>query len=221
VADVATFRDEYRRQELGPSYSGWGHFAFTSIGSLAAIAFAASRVTAMRGWEWAVIPATLLFANLAEYFGHKGPMHHLRPGLRLIFHRHTQQHHRFFTADQMECTRTSDFKMILFPPVMLLFFLGGIATPAGLAVYFLVSPNAGWLFAACAVGYFLLYEWLHFAYHQPPRGIWRHLPGLARLRRHHQLHHDPHRMDRNFNLTFPIADWLFGTMDDGSKSRDS
>ena len=215
MADVATFRDEYRRTELGRNYSGWGHFAFTSIGSLLAIGFALTRLQGVRGWEWAVVPATFLFANLAEYFGHKGPMHHLRPGLRLVFHRHTQQHHRFFTFEHMQCTRTSDFKMILFPPVMLLFFLGGIATPAGLLVYFLVSPNAGWLFAATAVGYFLLYEWLHFAYHQPPVGIWRHLPGLAWLRRHHQLHHDPQRMDRNFNLTFPIADRIFGTMDRG------
>jgi len=212
---VATFRDEYRRTELGPHYTGWGHFAFTSLGSLAAIGFAISRVRGIHGWEWLVVPLTFLFANFAEYFGHKGPMHHLRPGLRLLFQRHTQQHHRFFTADHMECTRTTDFKMILFPPVMLVFFLGGIATPVGLIVYYLLSPNAGWLFAATAVGYFLTYEWLHFAYHQPTQGLWAAIPGLARLRRHHQLHHDPLRMDRNFNITFPIADALLGTMDRG------
>jgi len=33
------------------------------------------------------------------------------------------------------------------------------------------------------------------------------------LRRHHAAHHDPRLMTRyNFNVTFPIADRLFGTV---------
>ena len=213
VADVASFRDTYRREHIGARYSGWGHFCFTSIGALAAIAFVVSRVSAVAWWEWLVIPVAFVFANFAEYFGHRGPMHHLRPGLRLVFERHTQQHHRFYTHERMAADSPRDFKMVLFPPVMLLFFLGGMAAPSTLAIYFLVSPNAGWLFAAVAIGYFLTYEWLHFAYHQPDTSWISHLPGLARLRRHHQIHHDPRRMDRNYNITFPIADREMGTCD--------
>jgi hypothetical protein len=34
------------------------------------------------------------------------------------------------------------------------------------------------------------------------------------LRRHHSAHHNQSiMMERNMNLTFPIADWLFGTSD--------
>ena len=35
---------------------------------------------------------------------------------------------------------------------------------------------------------------------------------MQTLRRHHTRHHDLALMGRwNFNITFPIADWLFGT----------
>jgi len=39
---VAEFRAQYRGTEIGPRYTGWGHFAFTSTLSLAVIVWAAS-----------------------------------------------------------------------------------------------------------------------------------------------------------------------------------
>jgi sterol desaturase/sphingolipid hydroxylase (fatty acid hydroxylase superfamily) len=139
-------------------------------------------------------------------------MHHRRRGLGLIFTRHTLQHHRFFTDESMACDSSRDFKIMLFPPVMLVFFIGGLALPIGAAFFWLVSPNAGYLFATAAVAYFLLYEWLHFLYHLPSTSKAARLPFLGRLRRHHQLHHNPRRMSGwNFNITFPIGDLIFGT----------
>ena len=112
----------------------------------------------------------------------------------------------------MTCESSRDFKMILFPPVMLLFFLGVIATPLGTALFVLVSPNVGWLYVTVAMTYFLTYEWLHFAYHLDPSSPIGRLPLLGRLRRHHAAHHDPALMTRgNFNITFPICDRLYGT----------
>lgn len=78
------------------------------------------------------------------------------------------------------------------------------------------GPDAAWLFAATGMGYFALYEWLHLAYHLDPDGQVGRLPGMKRLRRHHTVHHDPRNMGRvNFNVTFPLADWWFGTWDRG------
>jgi len=82
----------------------------------------------------------------------------------------------------------------------------------GAGCFLLFGPNPGFLFVATAFGYFLTYEWLHFAYHLPDGHPLRALPGLARLRRHHQVHHDPHVMSHaHFNITFPLCDWAFGT----------
>ena len=105
-----------------------------------------------------------------------------------------------------------DFQMVLFPPVMLVFFLGFLAAPIGIVVGLLGGANLGWLFAIVAVSYFLTYEWLHWSYHQPDTSLVGRLWVVRRLRRHHTIHHDLRRMTTaNFNITFPIADRLFGT----------
>ena len=87
--------------------------------------------------------------------------------LAILFERHTQQHHRYYTHEAMAADSPRDFQMVLFPPVMLIFFLGFLATPIGLVIGYLGTPNLGWLFAATAISYFLTYEWLHWSYHQP------------------------------------------------------
>jgi len=212
-ARVAAFREGYRRRHVGPRYSGVGHFAFTSLGSLGVIGFALGRLDGVRPLEWLTIPAVFVLGNLVEFLGHRGPMHHRRKGLGLLFQRHTEQHHRFFTHDALAYESSRDVKMVLFPPVLLLFFLGGIATPLGMLAWWLISPAVGWLFAASAVGYYLSYEWLHFCHHLPPGHPVARLPVMARLRRHHQAHHDPSLMGRyHFNITLPLGDWLFGTL---------
>jgi hypothetical protein len=42
----------------------------------------------------------------------------------------------------------------------------------------------------------------------------RHIPLVNSIRRHHIAHHNTAlMMERNFNLTYPVADWFFGTSD--------
>ena len=44
--------------------------------------------------------------------------------------------------------------------------------------------------------------------------IVRRIPLINTIRRHHIAHHDPaNMMALNMNLTYPIADWMFGTSD--------
>ena len=211
-SSVAAFRAKHRAEHIGPRYRGWLHFSTTTVGAATAIGIAAWQVDAPTVFELALIPVYFLFANLVEYFGHRGPMHHRRRGLGAIFERHSLQHHRFYTHDAMEAESPRDFQMVLFPPVMLLFFLGGLAAPIGGLLGLLLSANAGWLFAATATAYFLTYEWLHFAYHLPPESAIGRTWLVRRLRRHHMIHHDPRHMTRaNFNITFPIADYVMGT----------
>jgi sterol desaturase/sphingolipid hydroxylase (fatty acid hydroxylase superfamily) len=212
-AEVAAYRAGCRAQMLGRFYSGWAHFAFSSLWAGGAIALCIARVRAPRWWELLIVPITFLYANRAEYRGHRGPMHHRRPGrLRArIFERHTVMHHRFYTHEAMSIESMRDAKMTLFPPVLILFFLGLSGLPVVLGLALLTTRNIAYLFGATAVGYFLCYEWLHFAYHLPERTL-ANLPFLRALRRHHQTHHDPARMQRwNFNVTFPIWDRLRGT----------
>ncbi len=209
---VAAFRARYRAEVLPRWYNGWAHFAVTSAGALSVIGASVAQLEAVSALELVTVPATFLFANAGEYFGHRGPMHHPSKRLGILYRRHGQQHHRFFTADAMEGESARDFHMVLFPPVMLLFFLGALAAPVGALLFLVASSNVAWLFVATALAYFLTYEWLHFAYHLPEDGLVARLPGMAVLRRLHTAHHDPTLMQRyNFNITFPICDALFGT----------
>jgi hypothetical protein len=152
-------------------------------------------------------------ANLSEYLGHRGPMHRKTRFLEAIFERHAVQHHSFFTDEAGSYDSSQDFKAVLFPPILLIFFIGCFALPVGAILYFLVSPNVCFLFVLTSVLYFLNYELLHFAYHMDPQsGIGR-LPFMGRLRRHHMRHHNRRLMTAyNFNITYPICDYLFGTI---------
>ncbi len=213
---VAAFRARHRARNIGPRYHGWAHLGVTTLGSLAAIVVCAVMVDAPSRAELVTIPVSFLVANFGEYVGHRGPMHHRRAGLAILFDRHTGQHHRFYTHEAMAADSPRDFQMVLFPPAMLLFFLGALAAPIGALLYVAIAPNVGWLFAATAISYFLTYEWLHFSYHLPADSMIGRNGLVRRLRHHHTAHHDPQRMTRcNFNITFPIADVVMGT-----KARD-
>lgn len=209
---TARYREEYRSRHIGSGYRGGFHLAFTAIFSLGGIILAVFQLEAVRLPEWLVIPLTFLYANLAEYLGHRYFMHRARPGLKAVFHRHTVQHHRFFTHEDMALDSARDYRAVLFPPVLVIFFFGVFAFPVGMLIAWLGSPNAAWLFVATALAYFLNYELLHLAYHMPEDSRWLKVPLIRRLRRLHHRHHDPALMTtHNFNITYPVCDWLFRT----------
>ncbi len=210
---VVTFREEYRAAEIPSHYRGWAHFLITNTMVIVATMLCVMQLDNVQAWEWWTIPITFMYANLSEYLGHRFVMHKPRPGFGLIFKRHTKQHHRFFTHTTMPVDSFRDFKVVLFPPILIGFFLGAFGTPIALLVAKFVSVNSAWLFAITGLLYFLNYEYLHSAYHLPD-GHWvTRLPGMARLRRLHQTHHDQSIMTKcNFNITYPVCDVLFRTL---------
>jgi len=215
---TAAFRAEYRADVLPARYSGAAHVALVLAvaggGIAAALAFAASH-----GAHWTdtwIVPLTAVVANVVEYGAHRGPMHHRTRVLAALHTRHSRRHHRFFVADAMPFEGLRDFHAVLFPPILLLFF-GAIACGLGALVSLVAPAGVAALFVASALGYYLLYELLHFLYHVPPHWRAARLPGVRWLARLHRVHHDPRRMqEANFNLVFPLCDRLAGTLDTGA-----
>lgn len=207
------YRRRYRDAHIGRHYSGPAHLAFTTCASLAVIAAFIAACDGLRWLELLAVPATFVYANIGEYLGHRGPMHNRTRFLAAIHRRHAVQHHRFFTDSAMAFDTRQDYKAVLLPPVLFVFFAGVFVLPVWALLAFLTTGNTAHLFAATSVAYFLNYELLHFAYHQDPDSRIGRLPFMARLRRLHTRHHDPALMNRfNFNVTYPIGDWLFGTL---------
>ena len=206
------FRDQSRQSRGSVRYNGWLHLAFSELTCSFILAFAVSRVESPSASEWLMVPGTFLFANVVEYLGHRNPMHRPVRGLEPLFRRHTREHHRFFTASAMGGDSHRDYFLVLFPPALLGFFLGGIALPVAAFLFVVATPNVAWFFVAVAMAYYSAYEFLHFAYHQPDGSHLFRIPGLPFLRRHHLRHHDPVLMTRwNFNISFPIVDVVLGT----------
>jgi len=210
---VENFRGSFRRDHIGPLYHGRLHFAFTVMVSLCVIGWSIALLDHVTAAEWLIVPLTFLYANAVEYLGHRGPMHHPTRGLRIIFIRHAQEHHRFFTDEQMQFGSSRDYKAVLFPPLLIVFYLGLFLLPMGFLIKFLTTPNTALLFVATAIAYFLNYELLHFAYHTSQNSWAARIPFMARLRRLHTLHHRQSLMQHyNFNITYPICDRIFGTL---------
>jgi hypothetical protein len=210
---VARFRMDYRAEEIPARYNGTAHACFTfGAGSLALLA-CLWQLRDVQALEWLTLPLSLLYANLVEYFGHRYPMHRPFPGLGLVYKRHAGQHHRFFTHEAMPVESRRDFRALLFPPLLVIFFFGLFAVPVWFVLARWVSANVAWLFISAGLAYYLNYELLHTAYHLPESHWLARNALVRRLRWLHRTHHDQGLMTRaNFNITYPLGDWLFGTL---------
>ena len=220
ASSVQEFREQYRRELIPPRYRGSLHLVFTFGVGGAALFACLIQLEQVQPLEWLTLPLAFLYANLAEYWGHRGPMHHLRGGLRLFYGRHTRKTPRFSREEAMPTDGLRGLRAVLFPPVLMTFFISAFALPAGLLLAWIATPNVAWLFVATSLGYFLNYEFLHLAYHLPASHPVARLPLVGRLKRLHEAHHDPRLMARcNFNITYPIGDALFGTLSRGASGR--
>jgi hypothetical protein len=221
-AATGRFRAEYREREIPRHYRGGAHLLFTFCGGSLALVACLAQLEAVTTWEWLTVPLAFLYANVVEYFGHRYPMHRRFRGLGLVFKRHSGQHHRFFTDQAMAYESRRDLRAVLFPPLLVIFFFGGFGLPVWLLLNWLLSANVAWLFIATGLAYFLNYEILHTAYHVPDGHWLGRVPGVRRLKWLHQAHHDTRRMAHiNFNISYPLCDWLFGTMGHASDERDA
>lgn len=206
------FREAYRTQ-IAPAYSGLIHVALIYLIGGAMLWYAIPHIHAPSLAEWGVVPVVILLCNVFEWFLHAQVMHKPRPGFMGIYKRHTLAHHQFFTQSVPFHESTRDYRIVFFPPYALITFLAMSAIGAFVLDH-LWSSNAAWLLMCTTTGMYLNYEFFHWCCHVEDDRIVRHLPFVNTIRRHHIAHHDTSiMMHRNMNLTYPIADWLFGTSD--------
>jgi hypothetical protein len=212
TARQQAFRADFRAK-IARAYHGWVHVALIYAIGAAAIWYAVRQIEGARWWEFLIIPAAFTIANVFEWWLHKYIMHRPIKGFMGIYKRHTLAHHQFFTDHEPTIDSTRDFRIVFFPPYALVAFIALSIPPAALFMW-LGLPNVGWLLLTTNVALYLNYELFHFCCHVKNDRIVRHIPFVNSIRRHHIAHHNTAiMMERNFNLTYPIADWFFGTSD--------
>lgn len=209
--DVAPFRARYRAA-ISPRYSVWLHAGFVLAWGVATLWFFWRQVTHPTMLEWLAVPAALLFCNWGEYRIHQGLGHTRTQWAKLFYQRHTGDHHSFFAEGNMHWEGARDWRVILFPPWLIVVFTLTLALPA----WWLLkgwNVNAAALFGGTVIAGYLLYEFMHACEHLPdghPMAAW---PWIRQMRRLHQLHHRRSLMaERNLNIVMPLMDWLHGTL---------
>src|SRR5262249_9946378 len=128
---------------------------------------------------------------------------------------HAIHHHRAFDGDAQEIRTVRDLSVVMMPWYTLVIVFA-MASPIAIIAGVLGGRGLAGVFLVSAVRYFLLYAAIHTLHHLS-RATLQRVPfgrsaAIARLRAHHHHHHHLARMaETNFNVTFPIADALFGT----------
>lgn len=208
-----SFRDEYREATPG-WYRGEVHLAFTLCFTLGVLLWCATRIHDATWQEWVfVVVPMFLFGNWAEWAGHRYLLHNPKSVLKAAYKRHVGTHHQFFSHRTLSYKGHRDWRALLFPPFAPVLFVVA-ALPPALLLGALWSANAGYIAMVTMATYYLMYEGLHTLSHVEDSPFLDRLPLVNTVRRMHVLHHNPDFMHtRNFNLTFPICDALFGTSD--------
>lgn len=220
VAAALPLRREEQVARVPRWYRGEVHFVLLNLLGGALLYLAARGLPPASGpltWRtWLTVPLSFVFANYFEWRIHRGPLH--RPGWpRILYKRHTLLHHVWFHTDTMAVRDHREMKFVLFP-LPALFGAALVALPPAFLWGLLVGAEAGRAFYLVAISYYLLYEWLHLAYHMPAHTWIGRNPLIRRMRQHHARHHDPRLMVHwNFNVTFPLWDALLGTLDRGPR----
>ena len=209
----AAFRADFRTR-IAPAYFGWAHVALIYALGLAAIWFCARQVASPAWYEFLVIPVAFCISNVFEWWIHRYVMHRPVKGFMGIYKRHTLAHHQFFTAYRADHRQLARLPHRVLSAVCAGRVHGAVAAAGGGAWAGRAGRTPGWLLLITNVGLYLNYELFHFCCHVKDDRFVRHIPLVNSIRRHHIAHHNTAMMmERNFNLTYPIADWFFGTSD--------
>jgi len=208
--DPQPFRARYRAA-IHPRYNVWLHGGFVLLFGIAAIGFFWSRATDVQPLQWLTVPLALVCYNGIEYVTHRYLGHHRRAWARMFYQRHTGDHHSFFADGQMTFESLRDWRVILFPAWLIV-----VATVVMLLGWLLLEALnrnvVSLFFGGLLIGY-LGYEVLHACEHFPDDHPVSRLLWVRHMRKHHAVHHRRDLMQTvNFNVTFPLWDWVLGTL---------
>lgn len=212
VARSHAFRHEYRENTPG-WYRGEMHLAFTLCSTVGTIVYCAKQLSVSTWQEWTLVMVPMFFfGNWAEWAAHRYLLHSPKSILKSAYKRHVATHHQFFSHKTLDYSGHRDWRALLFPPFAPILFVFA-ALPLALLLAMFWTANAGYIAMISMAAYFLMYEGLHTLSHIEHPLLDR-IPLVNTVRRMHVLHHNPDFMHtRNFNLTFPLCDALFGTSD--------
>lgn len=156
---------------------------------------------------------SIIYSSFGEWLLHKYVMHRVFGRFTYPFDAHTRVHHHQFNAEvryhfiDQNSQEVRKIPMAWWNgPVLTLLF----SIPFGILA-FIYGIWSIWIGAVCGIGaYYIMYEYIHWCFHLPKARRVEKSWLFRRLNGHHLLHH--RYMGKNFNVVFPLADLIFGTL---------
>lgn len=160
----------------------------------------------------------IMYASIFEWVLHKYIMHRPLGAFRYPFEAHALTHHRLFKFDytyhaqpdvdvtKIRMARWNGPVLVLVGMIPVVLVALAIHRAVGTYEALAIFGTAFCVFS----GYYLTYEYLHWCMHLPHQRRVEHSRIFRALNGHHVLHH--RYMGKNFNVVFPFADMLFGTL---------
>ena len=211
--DPSKYREEYRKQDIGKQYSGIRHLLITTSIVALVLIYGILNLRNLHVNELIIVPITIILGNLTVYLIHRFPMHRKLNAIYFIFRNHTLIHHYLFDENSMEYESTKDFKMILLSPLLISIVLSLLILPSHFLFRYLFTDNVGFLLLMAGTLYMGIYEWMHLSFHTPKDHWVNGIPGISWMRRHHTIHHRKAIMSKvNFNIVFPLSDFIFKSL---------
>ncbi|MCG8670259.1 MAG: sterol desaturase family protein [Pseudomonadales bacterium] len=207
---LEAFRSRYRAN-INQWYNGYIHMLFVIVVGVSYIAFREQSIANWRSGEIFIFLVTIIVWNFTEYFVHSRLGHQKRKLAAMFYKRHTGDHHSFFSEKELVPKDHKDWRVTLFP-AWLVIVTGIIASIVGWSVGLLIGEELGAVISVGLMVGYLGYEFCHFCDHLPQDHLLVKFPWIGHMRHLHSLHHRRDIMhQKNFSITFPLADLVFGT----------
>lgn len=202
-----------QKKKLPQYLKGKSHVYFNMVLLVGASLFFLRKIHSPTFVELLIVPFVLLAGNLVVYLLHRYPLHIRYSFFTYPYEKHTVEHHTQYTYDNMLFKGLDELSSILFPPEVVLGFVVIFMPVVHFAMVSWATPNAIYMLQMCSALYFLLYELLHGISHLPEDHVLLKIKWLRFMWNHHRIHHIPSVMNTtNFNIVYPLFDYLFGTL---------
>jgi len=151
----------------------------------------------------------IIYGSFFEWYWHKYWMHEVRAP-KEAFRGHAIVHHGLYKGDESFFIPVEEHPQhILLKPYAL-----PVIVLAHLPIVFLIQrwiPHTAAGAIVATIGYFVIYEYMHWNMHVPRKQFVERFGWFQFLRNHHHLHHK-HPM-KNFCVLLPLADACLGTLE--------
>ena len=162
-------------------------------------------------WSTLGFFGAIVYSSFMEWAIHRFLMHRPLMGFSYPFRAHAQVHHQTFKADHTYHLIDEKDK----ETIPMAWWNGPVLILIGTLPLALLGWLIGhWPFGVGALvaigGYYCVYEYIHWCMHLPKARVLERTGIFFRLNGHHLLHH--RYMHKNFNVVFPFADLILGTL---------